>query len=586
VSTIKFPSWAEEMRQIFRSETTNQFIIHGNINDYVVHSDEQQTTQMSLKTYLYQVLFAQFDVVISYDRGQGIQILRGENHFFDYLRIIDQFHGTKFTTTPVPDGDLKKIFAQSNLLPGNPLQALQMIERFINGALGKPSSKASSIAVILDYAHFLAPKGESVYMSGDVGSQMIKILNWAEDPTIKGLVTCLLSENLLDLNDLLVSSSYNAKIRITYPNPKEIEEYITDLVKNESTFNTICQVPVPILAEKLIGMNRVNIKSFFLRALRNNVTISVNYLTKIKKESIEKDAMGKLEYLETSRNLDHVAGHVEARKWLREDSDLIHRGITNAIPMGYLFTGRIGTGKTFLVQCFAGECGIPFVELKNFRDKWIGATEGNLEKVFTILHALGQVVVFIDEADQATGRRGGGDESGVSGRIYAMLAKEMANTDNRGKIIWIFATSRPDLIEVDLKRQGRLDVHIPLFPPVNGEEKKELFLSMARKLKLDIKAEDLPDLPFDGPIGGNELEGLLVRAIRQHALQSDTDKKTLVEILKCVALDFRPSAHTSALEMMDLLAVKECTDQRFLPERFASFTAEDVQKRIEALHVK
>jgi hypothetical protein len=79
---------------------------------------------------------------------------------------------------------------------------------------------------------------------------------------------------------------------------------------------------------------------------------------------------------------------------------------------------------------------------------------------------------------------------------------------------------------------------------------------------------------------------LLVRAIRQHALQSNTDKKTLVEILKSVALDFRPSAHTSALEMMDLLAAKECTDQRFLPERFSSFTAEDVQKRIEALHVK
>ncbi len=74
--------------------------------------------------------------------------------------------------------------------------------------------------------------------------------------------------------------------------------------------------------------------------------------------------------------------------------------------MGYLLTGRIGTGKTFLVQCLAGEVGIPCVELKNFRDKWVGATEGNLEKVFTVLHALGQVIVFVDEADQATGKRG------------------------------------------------------------------------------------------------------------------------------------------------------------------------------------
>ena len=96
----------------------------------------------------------------------------------------------------------------------------------------------------------------------------------------------------------------------------------------------------------------------------------------------------------------------------------------------------------------------------------MGATEGNLEKVFSILHALGQVIVFVDEADQMTGKRGGGDsDSGLSGRVYGMLAKEMSDTKNRGRIVWIFATSRPDLVEVDLKRQGRLDVHIPLFPP-------------------------------------------------------------------------------------------------------------------------
>ncbi len=170
--------------------------------------------------------------------------------------------------------------------------------------------------------------------------------------------------------------------------------------------------------------------------------------------------------------------------------------VTRAIPMGYLLTGRIGTGKTYLVECLAGEIGVPCVELKNFREKWVGATEGNLEKVFSILHALGQVIVFVDEADQATGKRGGGDgDSGLSGRIYAMMAKEMSDTKNRGKIIWIFATSRPDLLEVDLKRQGRLDVHIPLFPPGDAEGRRTLFAAMARKLKMAIKPEELPRCP-------------------------------------------------------------------------------------------
>ena len=245
---------------------------------------------------------------------------------------------------------------------------------------------------------------------------------------------------------------------------------------------------VPTLAAKLVGLSRLNVKNLVLRAVRNREPLTMKYLTRLKKETIEKEAMGRLDFIESRRTLDDVAGHAEAKQWLREDARLIRKGAVNALPMGYLITGRIGTGKTYLVECFAGECGIPMVELKNFREKWVGATEGNLEKIFTILHALGQVMVFVDEADQATGRRGGGEgDAGLSGRVYGMLAKEMADTDNRGKIFWIFATSRPDLVEVDLKRQGRLDVHIPLFPPEDPEGKQEMFLAMARKLRLDLK---------------------------------------------------------------------------------------------------
>jgi len=285
-----------------------------------------------------------------------------------------------------------------------------------------------------------------------------------------------------------------------------------------------------------------------------------------------------------------VAGHDEAKAWLREDAVLLRRGRTMAIPMGYLLTGRIGTGKTYLVECLAGEIGIPCVELKNFREKWVGATEGNLEKVFSILHALGQVIVFVDEADQMTGKRGGGDgDSGLSGRVYAMLAKEMSDTKNRGKIIWIFATSRPDLLEVDLKRQGRLDVHIPLFPPGDGAGRLALFTAMARKLKLPVKPEELPPLPDNDQVGGNEMEGILVRALRTFEAAKDAEErgvgkgKGLPESIGAAIAEFRPSAHVERLQLMDLLAVKECTDTRFLPERFRKLSLAQVNARIEEL---
>ena len=51
--------------------------------------------------------------------------------------------------------------------------------------------------------------------------------------------------------------------------------------------------------------------------------------------------------------------------------------------MGYLLCGPVGTGKTFMAMCAAGEIGIPCVVLKNFRSKYVGETEGNLERVLS-----------------------------------------------------------------------------------------------------------------------------------------------------------------------------------------------------------
>jgi len=190
--------------------------------------------------------------------------------------------------------------------------------------------------------------------------------------------------------------------------------------------------------------------------------------------------------------------------------------------------------------------------------------------------------VFVDEADQAAGKREGRDtDGGLSGRVYAMLAKEMSDTRNRGRIIWVFATSRPDLLEVDLKRQGRLDVHIPLFPPETPEEVRNLFLSIARKLKVTLNEADIPEIPQGLVLGGNEIEGILVRALRIQALSSP--QRGLHDVLAEVVKEIRPTAHRLKMEYMDLVAVKECTDSRFLPQRFLAMTPDELESKIEEL---
>ncbi len=590
-------SWAREMRSVFRSGTTSQFILFGNVFDLQPVARETGPTEyVSLRRFLAEVMFAPFDVVLLYDRGKGIRVRKGGDQFHLFLKVFDTFQGTSWASLPDTGPDKLETLDLSGQLPRDPKRALELIDRFLRAGLartrmvdGKPVADPLKIAVLIDYAHYIAPAGEPLYISGDLSQSIIQILDWSSDPAVTAafVTTVLITETLADLNGVLVENPHTAKISIGLPDAAELGAYMRDLTAGVPDFDLICEVPREVLAERLVGLSRINARNLVQRAVSAGEKITGKYLTKVKKELIEKEAFGRLDFIESERTLEDVAGHGEAKAWLRQDVQLLKKGVTKAIPMGYLLTGRIGTGKTFLVQCLAGEVGVPCVELKNFREKWVGATEGNLEKVFGVLHALGQVFVFVDEADQVTGRRGASEgDAGLSGRIYAMLAAEMSDTRNRGKIIWIFATSRPDLLEVDLKRQGRLDVHIPLFPPQDRESRQALFGAMARKLKMEVAPEDLPPLPDNDQIGGNEMEGVLVRALREHETQPEgSPARAMPQVIAEVVADFRPSAHTERLELMDLLAVKECTDSRFLPPRYREMSLAKVNERIRELKI-
>jgi len=160
--------------------------------------------------------------------------------------------------------------------------------------------------------------------------------------------------------------------------------------------------------------------------------------------------------------------------------------------MGYLICGPVGTGKTFISECYAGSIGIPCLMLKNFRSKYVGETEGNLEKVLNTLRSLGPVVVIIDEADAALGDRESGGDSGT-----------------------MLLTSRPELLPIDLKRQGRAEVHIPLFYPKEESEIQKMFVIMAKKNKVKLEDDAVPSVPVERELSGADIESVVLNAKRE-----------------------------------------------------------------------
>jgi len=192
------------------------------------------------------------------------------------------------------------------------------------------------------------------------------------------------------------------------------------------------------------------------------------------------------------------------------------------------------------------------------------------------------VAVIVDEADAFLGNRNAQGDSGTSARVFSEIAAFMGNTEYRGKIVWFLLTSRPDLLPVDLKRQGRAEEHLALFYPESHEERVELAKTMARKAKINFDGDILALLPPDLPkMSGADIEAALVRA----KLRAVTDRreKVTAQDLRDTFADFVPPSYPLEVELQTLVAIAECTSRELLPESYRQKPRDDVTRRIREL---
>jgi transitional endoplasmic reticulum ATPase len=285
----------------------------------------------------------------------------------------------------------------------------------------------------------------------------------------------------------------------------------------------------------------------------------------------------------------HHFGHVGGMERIKDDlkrvADAVKSGNKSRVPMGMIFVGPMGTGKTFVAEAFATESGLTCLKLKNFRDRWVGSTEANLDKVLGLVEALGYVLLVIDEADRGLSS-GEGSDGGVNSRVIARLKEFMSDTSHRGRVVILMMTNRPDKLDTDLKRPGRFDMKIPFFFPETADERRSILEASVRKNKLALA----PGVSFDAAVeatenySGAELEAVVLAAA---AMAGDSDSDLIrQENLDQASKDVIPSRDTRMLEYMEMLAVFECSAKRMLPDRFKDLSTDTVQERIDALRMQ
>ncbi len=560
------PAWARKLAQAYYTKTVSTFLLHGSVRDLQPLQDAQgQRTFGPLKTFLAEELFGGRDHVLFYDRSSGIRAASPDTQK-DLARAMaayDTLYGTDY----------------AKVMPRDPGRALQIAENYLRMRL----ADGQSLALVIDFAETLAPGADIGALSSEDRFSLATLVKWASDPQFLAgdLSVVLLVENLAEISPRLARNPYVASIELPLPTEEERLDFVQTKLDGRK-LASVSDVGLAALAKTTAGLSRINLDRVLTEATERQIRITPELLKDKKKEIIQAECHGLLEFIEPAHALDAVAGHARAKQMLRQAASALRKGRLEVLPMGYLVAGPVGTGKTFLATCFAGEIGIPCVKFLNFRSQWQGVTEANLEKIFNLLKALWPVAVMIDEADAFLGNRDASGDSGTSSRVFASIASFMGNTEYRGKIVWFLLTCRPDLLPIDLKRQGRAEEHVALFYPQSDAERDELYKVVAKKLKMNL---DVPSfaavLPKGAQLSGADIEAILVRS-KFTALNEGREQPTEADV-RAVVSDFVPPSYPLEIELQNLAAVQECTSRELLPEAYRSMERDVITRRIREL---
>lgn len=493
--------------EYYLGKKSNMFTLTGNIDDLLLIKNEEKS--------VFQLLVRKFEDknhVLIYSPSKGMRFSKKESkeEFFAYDSELSEIHKEVFD---LDYGDskyniisglhhIKSLLKTYEKLQVNKKKIKNLVIILEDADIVFPSKPISQMGIDEKIAISLAREmfSNSSFIDGHNMVVMLAATNYSIDNSVRMIPT--LTNVVVDLPDM--------KKRLEYI------EYINSNFKkrfNDDFRNEIASISA--------GISLINLKSILKddkKHIKGEITSRVATI-------IASSLDGKVQVFMPKHDFSAVIGYEKLKETLLKlkkrmflKKSLVWRGL--------ILIGPSGVGKDFVSDAFLSEVGLPTIRLGNLKSKWYGETMQNIEKLKMIAKTFDKLVIFRNEADTMFTNMQG-DSHQTDTELMGAYLDWMGDNSDRGKIFWVFNTSRPRNIPTDFER--RLELKLPIFD-LEGDEKWVYTKKMFQLQGIDLDDSDkgkilnsLKDLSNDN-----------IRAVASEVAVEKELNKTGVDVLAII----------------------------------------------------
>lgn len=523
-----------KLLDIYTNSITNLFTITGNMNDIDIYNKEVKIVSSKLLEDL-----SVRNHVMVYTPSNGLSYFKKEHRdeFYSAFPDLEKTHELVF----------KKEYANSQY---NIVSGLHIIKTMLNTyqSLRENKKNVKNLIIYLDNADIIFPTKPIEQMGLDEKmaiSLMRELTNNHNFMNGKDVII-MSSESFYSINEEIRDLPMNHQINVSLPNYEKRLEYIKHLKADDKEFSKKLKEDIAL---KTAGLNLITISTILKKG--------VDYI----KENLNKDVanilankLGKhVELFYPKYGFEKIIGYDKVKE---KTLSLIKRMYTDNGWKALCYVGPTGSGKDFHSEAFLYEANLPVLKLKTIKSKWYGETSIILESIKQVARSFDKVVIFKPEADKLFPDPEDKNGHQTDQEVAGLFLDWMSDNNDKGKIFWLFNTSRPQMFPTDFQR--RIEIKIPILD-LKSDDRYDFIKLMFQNKGIDIEKIKLPKAKLDKyKLFKDENKHKLIFLNLTENFSSDNIRFIVNE----VAAELEVNEKANILEIIEDLNINVVTSQR------------------------